>query len=155
MLRPAVPSSPIAGCANAAVLNHCSISSSRGRPLSSFGSPMMSARSFVSPSKLRSRPDDDRQRRAALQRDDRSRSSSRSSSALTIAFESVEVVELPDAGEHEAVRAVGRRAPALEIDPVRVLHGRQAAALVVDVLEGLAEGVVGLGREARCRAARR
>ena len=45
MFRPAVPSSPIAGCAKAAVLNHCSISSSRGRPLSSFGSPTISARS--------------------------------------------------------------------------------------------------------------
>ncbi len=58
MLRPAVPSAPIAGWANAAVLNHCSISSLRGRPLSSTGSPMMSARSVVTPSKLRSIPDE-------------------------------------------------------------------------------------------------
>ena len=49
MLRPAVPSFSSAGCAKAAVLNHCSIRSSRGRPLSSSGSLTTSGRSLPAP----------------------------------------------------------------------------------------------------------
>ena len=152
--RPCRPA-PIAGCAKAAVLNHCSISSSRGRPLSSFGIAD-DVGAIVG------------ERRRSCGRCPDEIVSGVPLCSVTIAetvqsFEQrldrplrvVEVIGPPDGRDDEAVRAVGGRAGALQVDPVRVLHRRQAAALVVDVLERLAERVVGLGREARRRAARR
>ena len=144
---------PSGGIRNAAVLNHASISSSRGRPLSSVGIADEIGAIVGEAVEVAVLSGRDGQRRAALQRDDRRerpvvQQRARERVGVT------EVVELPDAGEREGVRAVGRGAAALQLEAVGVLHRRQPAALEVEILDRLAERVVGLPREAGAAASR-
>ena len=94
-------------------------------------------------------PGGDRQRRAALQRDDRrDRPVVRAAPARSAprVARSSRGSRCPRARSCACDRPTC--APRSQLDAVRVLHRRQAAALIVDVLERLAERVVGLRREA-------